>query len=89
MASIKDVEHVADELDNLVKRFRDEVSQDADFEKLIEISDEISERADKAAEAFSDINEALSSRINDVGGRKRSSGSRSGGSRQKAEAAST
>ena len=89
MASIKDLEQVADELDNLVKRFRDELSDGPDFDKLIDISDEISERADNMAEAFNNINEALMSRIGSSSGRKREGGSRSGGSRSKTEAAST
>jgi ABC-type transporter Mla subunit MlaD len=90
MASIKDVEQVADNLENLVERFRAELRDGPDFDKLIEIADEISERADNAAEAFNNINEALTSRISELSGRKRSGGSRSGQSqRAKAESSTS
>jgi ABC-type transporter Mla subunit MlaD len=88
MASIKDVEQVADNLENLVERFRAELRDGPDFDKLIEISDEISERADNAAEAFNNINDALTSRISELSGRKRSGGSRESGQRAKASSTS-
>lgn len=88
MASIKDVERVADELERLVGELRSELGNNADFERLIQISDEIAEQADNAAQTFSSVNEALMSRIGELsGGGSRRSGSRSGGqSRQKAAA---
>lgn len=88
MASIKDVEQVADSLENLVERFRAELRDGPDFDKLIEISDEISERADSAAEAFNNINEALTSRISELSGRRRGGGSRQSGQNQRAKASS-
>jgi hypothetical protein len=88
MASIKDVEQVADDLENLVKSFRKELQEGPDFDRLIAISDEISEHADNAASTFNSMNEALSARIGMLNGGKQSGGSRSGGSRQKAESGS-
>jgi hypothetical protein len=86
MASLKDVEQVADDLERLVNDFRNEVKNRADFERLIELADEISEHADNAASTFTTMNEALMGRINELEGGKKSSGS-SSASREKSEAA--
>jgi hypothetical protein len=89
MASIKDVGRVADDLERLIGELRSELSENADFERLIQISDEIAEHADNAAQTFSSVNETLMSRISELtgGGQRRSGGQRSGGqSRQKAAA---
>jgi len=86
MASIKDVERVADDLERLVGELRSELGNNADFERLIQISDEIAEHADNAAQTFSSVNETLMSRIGELmsgGGRK------SGQSRQKASSSSS
>jgi ABC-type transporter Mla subunit MlaD len=84
MASLKDVERLTDDLENLVNQLRSELKSNPDFEKLVQISDEISEHADNAAGTFSSVNEALVSRIRELGsGGGKSSSSRS---RQKAEA---
>jgi hypothetical protein len=89
MASIKDVEHVADDLENLVSQLRSELQNGPDFERLTQIADEISEHADNAAETFSSVNETLMSRIGDLSGTSKRSGQRSGGqSRAKAQASS-
>ena len=86
MASLKDVEQLADDLDGLVKRLRSELQDGkVDFERLIEIADEISEHADAAAGTFATVNEALMDRIKEVTGR--SSGS-SSGSESRAKAGS-
>ena len=78
MASVKDVEKVADDLEGLVDDLRNEVKNGTDFERLMQIADEISEHADNAAQTFSSVNETLMSRLSDVSGTKRSSsGSRS------------
>jgi hypothetical protein len=79
MASMKDVEQVATDLENLVRQFREELEDGPDFEKLVEISDEISEHADDAASTFSSINEELTSRIGQLNDGKRAGTSRSGG----------
>jgi hypothetical protein len=85
MASIKDVEQVADDLESLVGELRSELKNGPDFEKLMSIADEISERADNAAQTFSSVNEALMSRLGEITGKKSSSSS-SGSSREKATA---
>jgi hypothetical protein len=72
VASIKDVEQVADDLERLVGELRSELSSNADFERLIQISDEIAEHADNAAQTFSNVNETLLSRIRELKGGKRS-----------------
>jgi hypothetical protein len=55
---------------------RSELTNGTDFERLTQIADEISEKADNAAETFSTVNETLMSRIGDLKG-KASGGSRS------------
>jgi polysaccharide pyruvyl transferase WcaK-like protein len=88
MASIKDVERVADDLERLVGELRSELGNDADFERLIQISDEIAEHADNAAQTFSSVNETLMSRIGEL--KSGSSGNRRGGqSRQKSSSSSS
>ena len=76
MASLKEVEKVADNLEQLVGELRSELTNGTDFEKLTQIADEISEKADNAAQTFSTVNETLMSRIGELTG-KSSSGSRS------------
>jgi hypothetical protein len=74
MASIKDVERVADDLEGLVQQLRSELRDGPDFERLIEVADAISEHADNAAGTFSAVNDALMSRIDELkGGAKRAS----------------
>ena len=63
MASLKDVERVADDLSNLVDQLRQELRNSPSFEKLVQLADEISEHADEAAETFNTVNEALTARI--------------------------
>lgn len=78
MASVKDVERVADDLQGLVDDMRSEVKNGTDFERLMQIADEISEHADNAAQTFSSINDTLMSRLNELGGgTKKSSQSKS------------
>ena len=68
MASLKDVEQVADDLTKLADELRKEIRNNASFERLIQIADEISEHADEAAGTFSTVNEALMGRLNDLKG---------------------
>jgi hypothetical protein len=75
MASLKDVEQLADDLERLVGDLRSELKDGVDFERLVQIADQISEHADNAAETFSTVNETLMSRINEITGSKRSSSS--------------
>jgi len=87
MASIKDVERLADDLEGLVGELRSELSNGQDFERLVQIADEISEHADSAAQTFTSVNDALMSRIDEVtGSTKRSS---SGQSRKRSTTASS
>jgi hypothetical protein len=75
MASVKDVERLADDLQRLVDELRNEVKNGTDFERLMQIADEISEHADNAAQTFGSVNETLMSRLNELGGTKKSSSS--------------
>lgn len=85
MASLKDVEKVADDLSNLVDQLRRELQNSPSFDKLVQLADQISERADEAAGTFSTVNDALMSRISEIqgGGTSRRA---SGSSRAKARA---
>jgi ABC-type transporter Mla subunit MlaD len=86
MASLKDVEQVADDLSALVDQLRGEIKNNASFDKLVTLADEISEHADQAAGTFSTVNEALMSRLKDLkdGSSSSGSGSTSGSARAKA-----
>jgi len=84
MASLKDVEQVADDLSNLVDQLRKEIRDNASFEKLMQLADEISEHADEAAGTFSTVNEALMNRLSELkssGNSSTSSSASGGGSR--------
>jgi beta-phosphoglucomutase-like phosphatase (HAD superfamily) len=83
MASLKDVEQVADDLSSLVDQLRKELSQGASFDKLVQVADQISEHADEAAGTFSTMNEALMNRLNDLKNQTGNAAS-SGSSRAKA-----
>ena len=74
MASLKEVEKVADDLEQLVGELRSELTNGSDFERLTQIADEISEHADHAAQTFSSVNETLMSRIGELKGKSRSGG---------------
>ena len=70
MASLKDMEQLVDDLEGLAKRLRSELQNGkVDFERLIEIADEISEHADAAAGTFATVNDTLMNRIKEVTGR--------------------
>jgi ABC-type transporter Mla subunit MlaD len=87
MASLKDVEKVADDLSSLVDELRRELKDSPSFDKLVQLADEISEHADNAATTFSTVNDALMERIGELTGSARrsgSSGTSSGSSRAKA-----
>ncbi|TML56333.1 MAG: hypothetical protein E6G15_01210 [Actinobacteria bacterium] len=85
MASLKDVEQVADDLTKLVDDLRKELRDSASFERLVQIADQISEHADEAAGTFSTVNDALMSRLNELkGGAGAGSGRSTSSSRAKA-----
>jgi hypothetical protein len=75
MASIKEVQKVADGLEQLVTELRSEIDNGADFERMTQIADEISEQADSTAQMFSSVNETLMSRISEVAGKSGSGNS--------------
>jgi hypothetical protein len=85
VASLKDVQQMTQELEGLVGQLNSELENgEVDFEKLVSVTDELSERADGLAETFSNMNDALMQRLQ---GAKQ--GSRSGsrqGSRSPAKA---
>jgi hypothetical protein len=85
MASLKDVEKVADDLSGLVDELRKELKNSPSFDRLVQLADEISEHADNAATTFSTVNDALMARIGEL---KDGSpvGNSSGGSRAKSRA---
>jgi predicted transcriptional regulator len=81
MASIKEAtKAVTDSLENLVGELRSELEDgDVDFERLTSLADQISETADGVAETFSDVNDTLMQRLEQIksGGSSRSSNGRS------------
>ena len=74
MASLSDVDRVADDLETLVGEMRSELKRGPDFGKLMRIADEISEHADNAAETFNSMNETLMARLEEIRGGKKSAG---------------
>jgi hypothetical protein len=89
MASVKDVEKVADDLGSLVDEMRNEVKNGTDFERLMQIADEISEHADNAAQTFNSVNDALMSRLSELGGGGSSSSSKKSSSSSKSQSGSS
>lgn len=81
MASLKDVEQVADDLSKLVDELRRELKDSASFDRLVQLADQISEHADEAAGTFSTVNEALMSRLSELKGNAKSAGKSSSSSR--------
>jgi hypothetical protein len=77
MASLKDVEQLTDDLEQLVQQLRKELNDGPDFQRLVELADEISEHADGAAGTFSSINEVLTNRIKEIADSSKKSGQRS------------
>ena len=82
MASLKEATGaVTDRLEDLVGQLRSELDGgEADFERLSGVADQISEAADGLAETFSNVNETLMQRLDQLKG---SGGSASSGSRRK------
>jgi hypothetical protein len=79
MASLKDAQQLTKGLEDLVGQMSAELKNgNVDFEKLVSISDEISERADGIAETFSNVNDTLMERLQNLSG-SATSGARSAG----------
>jgi hypothetical protein len=80
MASLKDTEQLTQRLDDIVGQLRSELGNgEVDFEKLVTLSDELSEEADGLAETFNSVNQALMQRLDEA---KSGRGNRSSKSRQ-------
>ncbi len=76
MATLKEAAELTSELTDLTQQLHSELTEgDVDFDRMIDLADQISEHADGLASAFSTVNEALVQRIGDV---KQSSDGRSG-----------
>ena len=81
MASLKDTDRLAQQLEELAGQLRSELSNgDVDFEKLVSIADELSEQADGLAETFTSVNDTLMQRLQET--KKSGGGSSRGASRQ-------
>ena len=86
MASLQDVQQVTQELENLVEQLNSELQNGkVDFDKLIAITDDLSEQADGLAETFNSVNEALMNRLRSAK-QGSSGGSRQQGSRSQSKA---
>jgi hypothetical protein len=68
VASLRDTEQLAQELDRLVGEIRSELTGDVDFESLVSICDEMSERADAFAQTFSTIDTVLMEQVERITG---------------------
>src|SRR2546430_12500933 len=89
MASLKDTVNLTSQLTELTNQLHSELTQgDVDFEKMIEIADQISEHADSLAAAFTRVNEALTEPLSasEDGSGRGENGSRSSGSRRRSTA---
>lgn len=84
MASLKDVQKLTQELEDLIGQLNSELQNgDVDFDKLVGFADAVSEQADGLAETFSNVNDALMQRLQ---GAKEGSGSSEQGSRSQSKA---
>lgn len=89
MAALKDVEQLTKNLEDLVGQLQAELQNgNVDFEKLVSVADEISEKADGIAETFTAVNDTLMQRIQEVSGGGGSSGSGNAGQRDRAKTGS-
>ena|SRR5215212_7493012 len=69
MASLKDTVNLTSQLTDLTNQLHSELTEgEVDFEKMVQIADEISEHADSLAAAFARVNEALSEPLEQNGG---------------------
>lgn len=84
MASLKDVQQLTQELEDLVGQLNSELENgEVDFDKLVSITDSLSEQADGLAETFNSVNDALMQRLQ---GAKEGSSSSGSGQRSKSPA---
>ncbi len=65
MASLNDATAVTSQITDLTSELHSQLTGgDADFGRLVDLADTISERADELAGALSAVNEALEARLN-------------------------
>ena len=89
MASLKDAQQLTKGLEELVGQLSSELKNgNVDFEKLVSLSDEISERADWIAETFSNVNDTLMERLQQASSGGGGGGSRSSSRKEAAKSAS-
>ena len=87
MASLKDTVNLTSQLTELTNQLHGELTQgDVDFEKMIEIADQISEHADSLASAFTRVNEALTEPLSQSGGDSGDGGEGDGGNGSRSSA---
>lgn len=93
MASLKDTEQLTQRLEDIVGQLQKELGNgEVDFEKLVSLSDELSEEADGLAETFNSVNQSLMQRLEEAkggrSGRSKSGGRQSDSSESKAASGS-
>ncbi|HWE81706.1 MAG TPA: hypothetical protein VG265_08635 [Gaiellaceae bacterium] len=94
MATLKETVNLTTQLTELTQQLHGELTEgEVDFEKMIQLADEISEHADGLAAAFTRVNEALSEPLeqngNGNGGGGTTSGRPRSGTRRKSGEASS
>jgi methyl-accepting chemotaxis protein len=76
MARLRDAAQAADQIKGLLDELKSELTDGkADFEKLVQLSDNISEQADSLAEMFGSMNDVLMGRLGNSSRSSSSSGS--------------
>jgi hypothetical protein len=84
MASLKDTVNLTSQLTELTNQLHSELTEgEVDFEKMVQIADEISEHADNLAAAFTRVNEALTEPLSNNASNGGSNGSESGSGRSR------
>jgi capsule polysaccharide export protein KpsE/RkpR len=88
MASLKETaEQLAGQLEELVGQLRSELTNgNVDFDKLVSIADELSERADGLAETFTSVNDTLLQRVQQAKGSSSGQSRRSGSQSESSKA---
>jgi uncharacterized protein YgfB (UPF0149 family) len=67
MPKLQDAKELTAPLDELMRNLKSELSNSGvDFDRLVQIADEIAEQADALAETFGSMNETLMERIKTV-----------------------
>jgi hypothetical protein len=68
MASITDAAAITSELSDLAGQLHSELTEgDVDFDRMVELADSISQRADGLASTFSAVNETLEQKLEGEG----------------------